>query len=326
MSLGSVSPLRRLAIAGLLATLTTTFVGWDYADAAAPRRHAGRAHAHKRVIHGPNYHPPYAAIVVDDNSGQVLHEENADAPRHPASLTKIMTLYLLFEQIETGKFKLDTPLQISSFAAIQNPTKLGLKANQTIVVEDAIKGLVTKSANDAAVVVSEAIAGSQEEFAKLMTQKAHALGMAGTTYVNASGLPAEEQITTARDQALLGRAIQDRFPVYYRYFATPSFRWRGREMHNHNALLGQVEGVDGIKTGYTEASGYNLTASVRRNDKHIVAVVLGGTSNAKRDARMRELITKYIPAAATRKTAPAIVEAAGRGAAYIDGSDKLAPR
>src|SRR5262249_6457924 len=152
-------------------------------------------------------HPPYAAIVVDDNSGQVLHEENADAPRHPASLTKIMTLYLLFEQIETGKLKLDTPLQISSFAAIQNPTKLGLKANQSIVVEDAIKGLVTKSANDAAVVVSEAIAGSQEEFAKLMTQKARALGMAGTTYVNASGLPAEGQITTARDQALLGRAI-----------------------------------------------------------------------------------------------------------------------
>src|SRR5262249_53263116 len=192
-----------------------------------------------------------------------------------------------FEQIETGKFKLDTPLQISSFAAIQNPTKLGLKANQTIVVEDAIKGLVTKSANDAAVVVSEAIAGSQEEFAKLMTQKARALGMAGTTYVNASGLPAEEQITTARDQALLGRAIQDRFPVYYRYFATPSFRWRGREMHNHNALLGQVEGVDGIKTGYTEASGYNLTASVRRNDKHIVAGVVGGAAGAPMAGRRR---------------------------------------
>ncbi len=326
MSLGSVSPLRRLAIAGLLATLTTTFVGWDYADAAAQRRHPARAHAHKRVIHGPNYHPPYAAIVVDDNSGQVLHEENADAPRHPASLTKIMTLYLLFEQIEAGKLKLDTPLQISAFAAMQAPTKLGLKANQTLKVEDAIKGLVTKSANDAAVVVSEAIAGSQEEFAKLMTRKARALGMMGTTYVNASGLPAEEQITTARDQALLGRAIQDRFPVYYRYFATPSFRYRGREMHNHNALLGQVEGVDGIKTGYTEASGYNLTASVRRNDKHIVAVVLGGTSNAKRDARMRDLITQCIPLAATRKTAPTIVETAGRDAAYIDGSDRLAPR
>jgi D-alanyl-D-alanine carboxypeptidase len=177
---------------------------------------------------------------------------------------------------------------------------------------------VTKSANDAAVVVAEAIAGSEAEFAKLMTQKARALGMISTTYVNASGLPAEEQITTARDQALLGRAIQDRFPEYYRYFSTPSFRFRGREMRNHNALLGRVEGVDGIKTGYTEASGYNLVASVRRDDKHIVAVVLGGTSNAKRDARMRELIEQYIPVAATQKTAPSILLTAGRNAAYIN--------
>jgi D-alanyl-D-alanine carboxypeptidase len=210
--------------------LAITTAGWDHADAAragarAPAKattHAtaakgakGRHAAHKRPIHGPNYHPPYAAIVVDDNSGQVLHEENADEPRHPASLTKIMTLYLLFEQIEAGKFKLDTPLSISAFAASQNPTKLNLKANQTILVEDAIKGLVTKSANDAAVVVAEAIGGTEADFGGLMTAKARALGMAGTTYVNASGLPADEQITTARDQALLGRAIQDRFPVYY---------------------------------------------------------------------------------------------------------------
>jgi D-alanyl-D-alanine carboxypeptidase len=256
--------------------------------------------------------------VVDDNSGQVLHDENADEPRHPASLTKIMTLYLLFEQLEAGRLKLDTPLPVSAFAAQQHPTKLGLKANQTLAVEDAIKGLVTKSANDAAVVVSEAIAGSEAEFAKLMTHKARALGMMSTTYINASGLPAEDQITTARDQALLGRAIQDHFPSHYRYFSTPSFRYRGVEMHNHNALLGQVEGVDGIKTGYTEASGYNLVASVRRNEKRIVAVVLGGTSNAKRDARMRELITQYIPVAATRKTAPTIAETAGRNATYVD--------
>lgn len=317
-ALRDVSPWRRRAVAGLLATLTIAGFGWDAAEARAPGRHPHPAPAaHKRVIHGPNYHPPYAAIVVDDNSGEVLHDENADEPRHPASLTKIMTLYLLFEQLEAGRLKLDTPLPVSAFAALQHPTKLGLKANQTLAVEDAIKGLVTKSANDAAVVVSEAIGGSEAEFAKLMTQKARALGMMSTTYINASGLPAEDQITTARDQALLGRAIQVRFPSYYRYFSTPSFRYHGVEMHNHNALLGQVEGVEGIKTGYTEASGYNLVTSVHRNEKHIVAVVLGGTSNAKRDARMRELITQYIPVASTRKTAPMIVETAGQNAAYV---------
>jgi D-alanyl-D-alanine carboxypeptidase len=317
MSLRGASLWRRFAVAGVLAALTITGFGGDTAEARA-RHRSHRAAVHKRVIHGRNYHPPYAAIVVDDNSGQVLHAENIDKPRHPASLTKIMTLYLLFEQLEAGRLRLDTPLPISAFAARQPPTKLGLRVNKTLRVEDAVKGLVTKSANDAAVVVAEAIAGSEAEFAKLMTQKARALGMISTTYVNASGLPAEEQITTARDQALLGRAIQDRFPEYYRYFSTPSFRFRGRKMRNHNALLGRVEGVDGIKTGYTEASGYNLVASVRRDDKHIVAVVLGGTSNAKRDARMRELIEQYIPVAATQKTAPSILLTAGQNAAYIN--------
>jgi D-alanyl-D-alanine carboxypeptidase len=277
------------------------------AESATPRHHP-----HKRAIHGPDYQPPYAAIVVDDNSGDVLHELSADDLRHPASLTKIMTLYLLFEQLDAGKLRLDTPLQVSTQAALQRPTKLGLKANQTIKVEDAIRGMVTKSGNDAAVVVSEAIGGSEGEFANLMTRKARALGMASTTYVNASGLPAEEQITTARDQAILGRAIQHRFPGYYRYFATPSFRYNGVEMHNHNSLLGQVKGVDGIKTGYTEASGYNLVASVRRNGKHIVAVVLGGTSNAARNARMRELIENHMVQASALRTAPLIMEMAGQ--------------
>jgi D-alanyl-D-alanine carboxypeptidase len=222
-----------------------------------------------------------------------------------------MTLYLLFEQLEDGRLNLDTPLPVSSRAAMQNPTKLGLKANQTIKVEDAIKGLVTRSANDAAVVIAEAIGGSEEEFAKLMTLKARALGMTSTTYINASGLPADEQITTARDQAVLGRAIQHRFPGYYQYFATPSFHYKGAEIHNHNALLGQVKGVDGIKTGYTEASGYNLVTSVRRDERHIVAVVLGGTSNAARDARMRQLIEEYISFASSQRTVPVIVDSHG---------------
>jgi D-alanyl-D-alanine carboxypeptidase len=310
IGLAQISPSHWLRVAGLLMTLLIACAGRDQAEARSPRSDPPR-----RVIHGPNYRPPYAAIVVDDKSGFVLHEVGADEPRHPASLTKIMTLYLLFEQLEAGTLTLDTPLQISTRAAMQNPTKLGLKANQTIKVEDAIKGLVTKSANDAAVVVAEAIGGSEEEFAKLMTLKAKALGMTSTTYVNASGLPAEEQITTARDQAVLGRAIQHRFPGYYQYFATPSFRYKGAEMRNHNALLGQVKGVDGIKTGYTEASGYNLVSSVRRDEKHIIAVVLGGTSNAARDARMRQLIEDNISLASTRRTVPIIVEANGERSA-----------
>ena len=304
MSLQHASAWRRLALTALLATLTIAGLSWPGVEARTAHHHVQALHqiTDKHVVNGPKYHPPYSAIVIDHNSDQVLHSEHVDEPRHPASLTKIMTLYLLFEQLEAGRLKLDTQLRVSAFAAQQPPTKLGLKANQTLAVEDAIKGLVTKSANDAAVVVAEAIAGSEAEFAKLMTQKARALGMISTNYINASGLPADEQITTARDQALLGCTIQDHFPDYYRYFSMPSFRYHGVEMRNHNALLGQLEGVDGIKTGYTEASGYNLVASVRRKEKHIVAVVLGGTSRAKRDVRMRELITRYIPQAMTGPT------------------------
>jgi D-alanyl-D-alanine carboxypeptidase len=300
-----ISRSRWLAFASVVAALTITTAGSDQAQARAKSK---RDHARPRAIHGPNYRPPYAAIVIDDKSGVVLHEASADEPRHPASLTKIMTLYLLFEQLEAGKLKLETPLPVTRKASLQNPTKLGLKSDQTIKVEDAILGLVTKSANDAAVVVAESVAGSEEEFAARMTLKARALGMSGTTYVNASGLPAEAQITTARDQALLGRAIQHRFPVYYRYFATPSFRYKGAEMRNHNNLLGNVKGVDGIKTGYTDASGYNLTSSVRRDEKHIVAVVLGGKSNGARDARMRQLIEEHIVRAAAMRTAPIVAE------------------
>ena len=312
MNLGHVSPMRRLAAVGLLASLA---IVWTSCDADARPR---KKNAKPRAIHGPNYRPPYAAIVVDDKSGRVLHEVAADDPRRPASLTKIMTLYLLFEQLEAGKLKLDTPLPVSAQAAIQRPTKLGLKADQTIKVEDAILGLVTKSANDAAVVVSEAIGGTEADFAQLMTLKARMLGMTSTTYVNSSGLPAEEQLTTARDQAILGRAIQHRFPRYYQYFATPSFRYRGREMRNHNGLLGRVQGVDGIKTGYTDLSGYNLVSSVRRDARHIVAVVLGGTSNAARDARMRQLIEDHVSQASVQRTAPIIAETAVPDTAQVD--------
>jgi D-alanyl-D-alanine carboxypeptidase len=316
MSLGHVLRSHRFAVAGLLAVLAIAGTIWDSAQARAPRHREPQQHA----THAPDYRPPYADIVIDNNSGQVLHEVFPDDPRHPASLTKIMTLYLLFEQIEAGKLKLDSPLNVSDRAAQQHPVKLGLKPDQTIMVEDAIKALVTKSANDAAVVVAEAIGGTEEEFARLMTRKARALGMAGTTYVNASGLPDDQQITTAREQAILGRAIQDRFPDFYRYFSTPSFQYRGKEMRNHNGLLGQMNGIDGIKTGYTDASGYNLVASLRRDDRHLVAVVLGGSSNAARDARMRQLLEQHIAQASTQRTAPKIMEAA-----VPDDSDDYVP-
>ena len=271
--------------------------------AAAPRATRGYHHARAE-----SYSPPTSSIVVDGNTGAVLHASNADALRHPASLTKIMTLYLLFERLEAGKIKLDTPLKISSHAAEQSPTKLGVKPGQTLAVEDAIKAVVTKSANDAAVAIAENLGGDEDEFAKMMTAKAHALGMSRTTYVNASGLPNDDQITTAQDQSVLGRAIQERFPRYYKYFSTEQFVYHGHAMRNHNHLLGVVGGVDGIKTGYTHASGFNLVTSVHRDGRYIVAVVLGGRSAGERDAHMRELINSHIREASLRRTAPAIAE------------------
>ena len=296
------------ALAAFVIPLAVTALGSGDADAKP------RPKVRKHAIHGAGYRPPYADIMIDDNSGKVLHETDPDAPRHPASLTKVMTLYLLFGEIEAGRIKLGYDLAVSTKAASQNPTKLGLRAGQTIKVEDAIKGLVTKSANDAAVVVAEALGGSEEDFARMMTRKARALGMSSTTYVNASGLPAEEQITTARDQALLGRVIRERFPAYYNYFSLPAFAYRGRFMSNHNSLLRTVDGVDGIKTGYTEASGYNLISSTKRGARRIVGVILGERSNGARDVHMRKLIEECINKASTERTAPMIVEREDDGA------------
>jgi D-alanyl-D-alanine carboxypeptidase len=277
-------------------------------DPADARRRHKRSHA--KAAAASSYNPPYAAIVVDAKNGAVLHAAAPDAPRHPASLTKIMTLYLLFERLESGKISLDTAMEVSQEASIQAPTKLGLRPGDTLKVEDAIKGLVTKSANDASVVIAEALAGSEEEFARAMTRKARALGMRHTTYRNANGLPNDEQVTTARDQALLGIAIQERFPKYYRYFSLMSFVYHGRSIRNHNRLLGKVEGVDGIKTGYIRDSGFNLVTSVRRGPRHIVAVVLGGRSAGSRDARMRELIASHIDQASNKPAVALVAEAA----------------
>jgi len=235
-----------------------------------------------------------AAIVVDGRSGRAIFAQNEHERRHPASVTKVMTLYLLFEQLEKGALRLDSPLMISGWAAEQAPTKLGLRPGSSIAVEDAIKAVVTKSANDIAVAIAENVGGDEASFARMMTAKAHALGMNDTHFANASGLPNSEQITTAHDLALLGRAIQERFPRYYRYFSTHSFAYRGEVMRNHNHLLDRVEGMDGIKTGYTRASGFNLLTSVRRGHRHIVAVVLGGRTAGARDSYMASLIERHI--------------------------------
>jgi D-alanyl-D-alanine carboxypeptidase len=289
----------RCGIMGL-AALSAVAAFTDSADARRGRRTRAEA--------GESYQPSYSSIVVDANSGAVMQENNADSPRHPASLTKIMTLYLLFERLEQGKIKLTSELPVSAHAAAQAPSKLDLKPGDTIRVETAIRAIVTKSANDVAVTVAEALGGDEPGFANLMTAKARALGMTQTVYRNASGLPEPQQITTARDQAILGRAIQDRFPNYYHYFATRTFDFRGKSIRNHNHLLGTIDGVDGIKTGYIHDSGFNIVTSVRRANRHVVAVVFGGRTADARDARVRSLIDNNINIAAVKRTAPLVVE------------------
>ncbi|UPK24378.1 D-alanyl-D-alanine carboxypeptidase [Bradyrhizobium sp. 195] len=317
----SSSRLARVGVFGLLTVTTAVIFTTDAAEARRHRRH----YAHHRVQRdvSESSSPKFASIIVDGNSGAVLQATSPDGIRHPASLTKIMTLYLLFERLESGKMKLDTEMPVSKHAADQDPTKLNLRAGQTIRVEDAIKGLVTRSANDAAVVIAEAIAGDEDDFAQMMTRKARALGMSKTVYRNANGLPNDEQVTTARDQATLGRAIQERFPRYYRYFATSTFNWRGQSIRNHNHLLGSVEGVDGIKTGYTRASGFNLVSSMRRGNRHLIGVVLGGRSGGSRDAIMRNLLAENLDKGATTHTVVAVTERNGADAnvEVADASD-----
>jgi D-alanyl-D-alanine carboxypeptidase len=246
--------------------------------------------------------------VVDANSGAVLESSNPDASRHPASLTKMMTLYLLFERLESGKLKLSSELPVSAHAAAQAPSKMGLKPGDSIRVENAIKAIVTKSANDVAVVIGEALGGSEPNFGRMMTAKAHSLGMLHTVYRNASGLPDDAQVTTARDQSIIGRALRDRFPQYFHYFATRSFEFRGRTVRGHNHLLGNVAGVDGIKTGYIHESGFNIVTSVHRGDRYIVAVVFGGRTARARDARVESLIGDTMARAVAKRTAPRVVE------------------
>ncbi len=232
----------------------------------------------------------YAALIIDADSGTVLFDRHGDERRHPASLTKIMTLYMLFEAIDDGRMSLSQTLKVSAHAAGQPPSSIGLRAGETIRVRDAIHALVTKSANDVAVVVAEAVGGSEAKFGRLMTERARRLGMRNTTFRNASGLHHPQQITTAYDMAMLALAVRRDFPQEYAYFSTASFTWKGRTYNNHNKLLSHYEGTDGIKTGYIGASGFNLVASVQRQGRRLIGVVFGGKSGPLRDRHMKQLL------------------------------------
>ena len=251
----------------------------------------------------------YSSIVIDANTGREIYGVNENALRHPASITKVMTLYLLFEKLEKGEMTLATRIPVSEHAAAQEPSKLGVPAGQTISVEDAIKSIVTRSANDMAVAVAEAVGHDETSFAAQMTHRAHQIGMSRTLYRNASGLPNDEQWTTARDLTVLARSMQERFPKYFRYFSLHEFTYDGEVIGNHDHLLGRVEGVDGIKTGYTRASGFNLLTSLHRDGRSLVAVVMGGRSAPARDRLMERLIEEHIAEAATSRTATRLADA-----------------
>ncbi|MFM8991800.1 MAG: D-alanyl-D-alanine carboxypeptidase family protein, partial [Alphaproteobacteria bacterium] len=227
--------------------------------------------------------PRYAAIVVDAATGEVLHAEHPDDLRYPASLTKMMTLFMIFEAIDRKRIGFDTQWKVSAFAAGQSPTKLGLQAGRSASVRDVVLGLITKSANDAAVVAAENLAGSEPEFAQQMTQRARRLGMARTTFRNASGLPHPEQRSTAADLARLSRALVRSFPHHYHLFSTANFTHAGVTHHNHNRFMQWYDGADGLKTGYIHASGFNLAASATRNGRRLIGVVMGGPSSGWRD-------------------------------------------
>lgn len=267
----------------------------------------------------------YASVVVDAASGEVLQASNPDKQLYPASLTKMMTLHLVFDELERGRLRLDQRVPVSRHAAAQAPSKLGLRAGETISVEEVILALVTKSANDAAVVAAEAVGGSEAQFAMMMTNRAREIGMKGTTFRNASGLPNKAQVTTARDMATLARSLIRRHAHHYRYFATERFTFRDQVVTSHNRLLSRYEGADGIKTGYINASGFNLVASAQRDGRRLIGVVFGGKTAGARDRRMVELLDAGFqgkagkPAEVLTAALPA-AEESGDGDAQIVGS------
>jgi D-alanyl-D-alanine carboxypeptidase (penicillin-binding protein 5/6) len=276
---------RRLLFCVLAAALTM-------GPLAGPAQARGRGHHFLHLsafLHFPTQ-PKYAAIVIDAKSGEVLYEQSPDDHRYPASITKIMTMYLAFEALESGHLSLDDQIVVSPHAAAMSPSKLGVRQGQTISVNDAMSAIAVKSANDMAVAIAEKLGGSESHFAELMTAKAKRLGMNNTQFVNASGLPDNRQLTTARDIAILSRAVLRDFPKEYAFFGKHDFTWHGETIRNHNHLLTSMPGVDGIKTGFTNASGFNLAASAVRDNRRLIAVVMGGSSTAARDNHVQDLL------------------------------------
>ncbi len=247
---------------------------------------------HPLLAHAKVAPERFAAIAVVEASGEVLHARHSEALRHPASLTKVMTLYLVFEAITAGDLGWDDRLRVSKKAARAHPSRLGVKANTTISVEEAVRAIVTKSANDVAIVLAERLGGGEARFARLMTKKARVLGMEHSRFVNASGLPDKRQVMTARDMAVLAYRIHHDFPNYYRFFSLSKLVWNDRDHNNHNTLLGRVEGVDGLKTGFTNASGYNIAVTAEREGKRLIVVVFGAASGAQRDAYATKLLER----------------------------------
>ncbi|WP_248730302.1 serine hydrolase [Vreelandella populi] len=236
--------------------------------------------------------PRYAAIVLDAGTGEVLHSANADETRYPASLTKMMTLYLVFEAIEQGRLRLDQELPVSAYAASMQPSKLGVRAGERIAVRDAIPALIIRSANDVSVVIAEALGGTESQFAELMTAKARSMGMQKTFFRNANGLPDPLQTSTARDLATLSMQLMNDYPQYYHYFANSNFTWRGQTINGHNRLLRNYPGADGLKTGFIRASGFNVATSAVRDGRRVVAVVMGGFTAQSRDDHMMTLLDR----------------------------------
>jgi D-alanyl-D-alanine carboxypeptidase len=265
----------------------------------------------------------YASIVIDTQSGAVLHETNADTRNYPASLVKMMTLYLTFEALKRNHLQLDERLPISKRAEGMAPSRLGLRLGQTIRAEDAILAIVTKSANDAAVVLAEALGGSEIKFARMMNRKARKLGMKRTTFRNATGLPNRHQLSTARDMAILAQALLQDFPQYYYLFSVTHFRYRDHTYHNHNRLLDNYAGTDGIKTGYTRASGFNLAASVERDEHRLIAVVFGGKTAKSRDRHIVKLLDRAFASIGTATDVASLSSASSSRA--IQGSDQNSP-
>jgi D-alanyl-D-alanine carboxypeptidase len=289
------------AISGLFFASTASAQNTSLKARAAP---TAKSHVHK--VPQPWVPNPSrdAYLIVDATSGRVLASDQPDEPRYPASLTKLMTLYLTFSALDAGKLSLTDALPVSMNALNAPPTKMGMAPNGTVVVRDAVMGLVTRSANDAAVLLAEALGGTEENFAAMMTAKARQLGMSSTVYRNASGLPNPEQVTTARDMARLANALLRDFPHYYPVFSVLSYNYKGRPLANHNRMLASYAGADGMKTGYTNASGFNLVMSAVRDNRRLIGVVMGGNSAFQRDKLMAELMDQGFAAAEAQNISP----------------------